>query len=517
MKRIVINSTEGGAKIKGTIQLSLKEVIEKYCQEPIDKSVIKPLLTPAEDGDELIEKVIPLLQNDIDNLDIIITNSRKGMAVSHGIKTLINQKKYTKLLPKKKRKLFDKLNQQAIQEAQGNKMLSTPIFFELAIAKLHKSRLKTIMIMSNKNHIFSQSAHIAATKNPLINVAIYGASRAIQSRPLSAKAGINHFLMNQKDAITRIERNMIILKAAYTAAKGLKKSYKKTLKLLKKYNETKDDSLLVSSEVEEIDLSDAEDYFEAGNWAHPYIDSEKALIGLECLNDTDVSPYNVSEKRAKEIHKKSLDMRNTAIEKAKADEIKYHDKMTKLVKYNELIEEAKTTGRIDKDFDKALKLMREAIALMPDEQEARWGLASALKLAGHNEESFAEYEKLIEDFPDIHIFRFEYGQNLLVCKRIQEGLKQIGIVMENTDEYDYFLAKIGAIYAETNMFEEALVAYNSYLDKFPFDYKIWYLKGNCHLNLGQGFKQAQKAYKKSLEIKQDYKLAKEALLIIQKN
>ena len=78
MPKIVINSTEGGAKIKGALQLSLKEVIEKYCQEPINKDIIKPLLTYADDADELIEKVIPLLQNDIDTLDEIITNSRKG-------------------------------------------------------------------------------------------------------------------------------------------------------------------------------------------------------------------------------------------------------------------------------------------------------------------------------------------------------------------------------------------------------------------------------------------------------
>lgn len=496
MQKIVVNATEGGAKIKGCLQLSLKEVVKKYCQKPINKDIIKNLLTYADDGDELIEKVIPLLQNDIDTLDEVITNSRKGMAVSHGIKTLISQKQYTKLLPKNKRVLFDKINKQAIKEAQENLESSTPLFFKKAIAKLKKSRLKTIMIFAHKNHIFSQNAYVAAGKNPLVNVAIYGASRAIQSKALKADAGINNFLTNQKDAVIRVERNMIILKAAYTAAKGLKKSYKKTLKLLKKYNKTKDNSLLLSSETEPINFDDVDNYFKAGNWAHPLLDARKAL------------EIDQTNKKANEALDIALKMKAAAIKKAKESEVEYHDKMIKLVLYNDLLEKAKTSGRIDKDFDKALKLMKEAIILMPDEQEARWGLASALKLTKNHKESLDEYEKLIKDFPDNLLFQFEYGQDLLTQDRIQEGLKQIGKVMEKTEEYDYFLSKLGAIYAEANMYDEALIAYNSYLKKFPYDYKSWVNKGNCLTNLGKE-KQAQKAYKKALQINPDYTLAKE--------
>ena len=148
MQKQVINATEGGARIKDTTQLSLKDTIKKYCKKSIDKSKVIPLLQLADDGDELIEKVIPLLKNDIDNLDAIITNARKGIAVSNGIKNLISRNKYKKLLPKNKRILFDKINKQASKDAAGNPMLITAIFFKNAIAKLTKCRLKTIMIMS---------------------------------------------------------------------------------------------------------------------------------------------------------------------------------------------------------------------------------------------------------------------------------------------------------------------------------------------------------------------------------
>lgn len=501
MKKIVINSTEGGARIAGTIQLSLKETIKKYCQKPIDKSKMKSLLTLADNGDELIEKVIPLLKTDIKNLKEIITNSRRGIAVSHGIKTLIARQEYTKLLPKNKRIFFDKLNKEATKIAEGNSMVVTRIFFQNAIAKLKKSRLKTIMIMSNKNFIFSEAAHIASMKNPLVNVAVYGASRAIQTRSLKVEGGINHFLTNAKDAIIRTTRNIIILKAAYAAAIGLKKSYEKTIALMEKYNKTKNNNLLISSEKEIIDLKDAEDYFKAGNWAHPLLDSIKAMLTI-------LSPeeYNL----ALSIYSKAIKMKGDAIKKAKESEVKYHDKMTKLVKYNGLLLEAKKVGGVNKNFKEALKLMKKANKLLPDEIEAQWGLATALHHAKKIKESLKEYKKIIKKHPDNHTFRFEYGQVLLKDNQLQQGLKEIGMVMKETDEFDNFLIRLGEIYENSNLKKEALVAYTSYLKKYPFCFEAWAKKGNC-LSLLNKKTQASSAYKKALDIKPDYKPAIEGL------
>ena len=494
MKKIIVNSTEGGADIKGTIKMSLKNTIEKYCQNPIDKSKIKPLLTKADDGDKLIEKVIPLLKKDIDNLEEIIKNSRKGMAVSHGLKILMARPEYKVLLPKTKRKLFDKFNRDSIKKAQGNPSIQTHFFFQTAISKLKKSRLKNIIIMANKNFLFSEAAHLSATRNPLVNVAIYGASRAIKTRTLEVEGGINHFLTDKKDAITRTNRNIIILKAAYTAAKNLKKSYKKTLNLLKKYNTTKDEKLLTSVKKEPINLKDAEDYFKEGNWAHPLLDSQK-YMGQEICG---VKKYDL----ACQIHLKALDMRNSAIQKAKENEIEHHDKMVELIKYNELIKQAKIEGGINQDFKKALKLMRKAIKLLPEEPQAQWGLATALHHSGNIKESLKEYKKLINKHPDRHKFRFEYGKVLLRDNQMQLGLKEIGKVMEKTEEYDNFLMRLGELYEEINLTKEALSAYTSYLKKYPFDFNAWMKKGCCLLSLNKK-REASSAYQKALDIKPD--------------
>ena len=50
------------------------------------------------------------------------------------------------------------------------------------------------------------------------------------------------------------------------------------------------------------------------------------------------------------------------------------------------------------------------------------------------------------------------------------------------------------------MNKEALLAYSSYLKKFPYDYKIWNKKGDCLTALNKKTT-AKKAYQKALDIK----------------
>ena len=140
---------------------------------------------------------------------------------------------------------------------------------------------------------------------------------------------------------------------------------------------------------------------------------------------------------------------------------------------------------------------------MPDEPEALWGLATSLHHAGNLKESLKQYRKLVKKFPENNTFKFEYAQVLLRDNQLQEGLKELGFVMEKTDEFDNFLVRLGEIYFKADMFKEALIAYNSYLEKFPFDYKAWHEKGRCLDELNRK-KQAQKAYDKALKIKPDY-------------
>ena len=501
MKKLVINATEGGCHIRGTERLPLREAIAKFCQKPIDKSVIKKYLTTADDGDALIEKVIPLLKTDIKNLDEIALQARRGLAACRGLKNLIQRPGYKGILTKDKEKLLDKQLKKAGQESGGDFLKMNQLFYKRLIKKLNKGMLRNVIILSDKNFRASEKARIASFKNPLVNLHIYGVSRTIQGRDLKVKETLNHFLKHKKDALTRIHRNELILKAAKEASESLKKSYKETYKLLKKYDKTKDESLLVSTEKETVDLSDAEDYFKVGNFAHPLIDAQRVLIE---------DPHN---ERAKTVYMTASAMKIDAIDEAKANEAKNGDRESRLLRYNDLLERSKAMGRKDKDFDNALRLLRKAAKLMPEETEARWGIATALHHGGKIKEALKAYKALVKDFPDNLQFQFEYGQVLLRDNNLQGGLKAIGEVMDKTEEFDYFLARLGEIYQHTGLIEEAALAYESYLKKYPSNYEIWAKHGDCLSELGKKAK-ARKAYKTALNIRPGYDIAIRALRLL---
>jgi len=501
MNKTVINATEGGARIKGTTLMSLKDALDKYCTEPIDKSELHDKLTLAENGDELVTKVIPLLENDIANLDEIILHSRRGLSTCKGMRTLISRPNYRNLLSKKKEKLFSDLLRQSQEETNGDFIESNKLFYRKVIQTLKDSKLKNVIILSAKNFEESEAAHVASVKNPLVNVAIYGASRAIQGRALKKKESLTHFLRNNNDALIRVKRNVLILRTAKKAATSLKKSYEETLELLKQYNETKDDSLLISKEPEQVLLEDAETYFAAGNWAHPLLDAKKAMDQYHAGPKTPVVEARIRE--AFDIWQKAICMRDDAIQLAKKEEADNADERKKLIEYNNLMEQSRQLGREEKKFEEALVLLRKAHELMPDATEAKWGLATALHHAEHFEESLKVYEELIKEHPDNYRFRFEYGQVLLRDYDIEKGLGQIELVMSKTDEFDSFLLRVGEIYEFIRMPEKALNAYSKYLKKYPSNFEVWHRKGECLTQMGRG-KQAKAAYKRARIINPDY-------------
>jgi len=75
----IINSTQGGAKIKGAEQYAFIDALEKFCPDKIDKSILKPLLSYADDAEYLIDKVIPHLEVDIKTLENIIKHGKKDL------------------------------------------------------------------------------------------------------------------------------------------------------------------------------------------------------------------------------------------------------------------------------------------------------------------------------------------------------------------------------------------------------------------------------------------------------
>lgn len=471
--RKIHSSVEGGAHIKGTDRIQLSQYIEKYCTDGIDKAPLKALMSFADNADELVNKAIPLLKSDIENLDLIISSSRKGLAANMGMIKLFSIDKYHKFINRRQEILLKRSLSESFQKHPSDDLAANEMFYAEFPKKLRRSRLKAVIILSGKNYFWSKDAQVASANNPLVNVAIHGAARKIQGRALSAKGDTLHFLKNRKDARIRIERNSIILKAALKAAKSLIGSYKTTLELLEEYQKTKDDALLVSTEIEPINLDDVEDYFEAGNWAHPLLDSDKLITrgGVDELS------------RAYQILEKAQGMREEAIESAKADEAANAQKDRDLLKFNDLLKRGRDAGGKDNDFKKAVQLLKEANELQPENIEALWGYASSLHHAGNEAEAVLQYKRLIDKKPEEKIFRFQYGQNLMQSGNVEDGLKEVCKAMEDTNQFDYFLPKLAEIYSFAGLHSDALEALEGYLSKNDFSYDVWEQKGKCLLAL----------------------------------
>ncbi|GAG89149.1 unnamed protein product, partial [marine sediment metagenome] len=217
--------------------------------------------------------------------------------------------------------------------------------------------------------------------------------------------------------------------------------------------------------------------------------------------------------KAGNVRKKAISMKKEAIKKAKEKEEENWEKEKKMIQYNLLIKESRKEGAKKKDFKKALSLLEEAAELLPDQPEAKWGIATALHHGNKLQESINAYGKLIDEFPDNKRFKFEAGQVLLKNGDTKEGLESIKEAMEDTNEFDGFLARIGEIYLHAGMKKEALQAYNLYLKAFPADYGVWNLKGVC-LNKMKRNGKAIKAFKMALSIKPDFKQAEKNLKMI---
>jgi hypothetical protein len=415
VKQILIDSTEGGAKIKGSILMTLQKYIDTYANKKINKKVLEPLLTSDPESMNLIKKAIKYLEKDIELLDELIDNAKKG-------------------------------------STEANKMLKKGISED------------DFKAASAANEKYANKAHEIAKGNSLIGVAIFHASRkifskeflidAVNERDFKTAKSRKKFVENQlynniKDRKKSIEKSKLILNTAKESAEKLKPMYQEVLDIFTKYLETNDLGLLRVEVNEKVDLSDAEKYFKAGNWAHPYVDAKKINEGETLI---------IAEKMRQ-------DSINKAIGQAKVE------KRQDIIDYNQFIEDAQKMGREEKKFKEALKLLQKAEKLFPKKFDARWGLASAYYHQKDMKKSIEYYQGLYEDFKEFPRVIFEYGI-IMLENNMDKALSLINESMKDTHEFDYFLKEMGNLYFKSEKFKEAIIAYEQYKKSFPADYTI---------------------------------------------
>jgi len=474
----IMNSTCGGAMIKGAKRITLQDFIEEYCKDKIDKSIIKPLLSLDPNHMKIIEDAIPVIENDIKNLTKIRDHSKKGL-------------EYNKLV-------MDNL----------------------------KSKEKTVRRLVTKNHTHTIIAFKESHKHPLIMLALFNEERRIQGKDLNIKSDWKTLLRDRSKLEVSTKRNKLILEAAEKESTNILGKCEEVLALLKKYKETEDDSVLTTQEIEEITLEDSEDYFKVGNWTHPFIDARRVLgEAEEYFHPLRFKP-SMSEfpekliNRAREVKAKALRMRRKQIKDVEKEFP--NDELKKMIKYIELVEGSKEEGKkavggdtkneeeYAKGFDETLKMLHEAIELYPDKVEAKWGLATTLQFMYKFKESIKEYKKIIEESPDNIRMHFELAQVYVMksLKEINEEDFTTGMdifekeVSEKTKQFDSFLLRISQILFGKEMYKESLTTIEKYLVQYPHNYEALVMKSKCLEELGKK-KEAAKTMKEAEKIKPD--------------
>lgn len=366
----VIDATEGGAYIKDTKRMFLQDVIEKYCKEEIDKSIIEPLLTFAQDADELIKKAIPILDEDIKTLNNVIHHAQQGIRYAN------KAKKYWQ---------------------------------------------KDILLDIFKNNSFhTKETHMQARKILAMGYILIRALRKMESRELMLSKEEEVKIINDSTIREKsIKRNLYILKAARDGAEKLRSVYLETHNILCDYMYTENNRLEPIGEIKFPSLKDAKEYFNEGNFARPLLEAQRIL------------KVNPDHDDALDVQYKAFEMRDAAITKARLHQQNaYVSGLNKVPIYLDLIQESIELGR-DKKLQEAVNKITEAVSLIPSRAEGRWGLATLLTACERYGEALAEYRWLQEKEPDNLRFDFETGQVLLKIEGCRaEGITLIENVIE---------------------------------------------------------------------------------------
>lgn len=412
----IINASEEGTDMEGTINMTFHRVIDQHLYKKIDKSGINKYLNQDPNADKNINLTISRLKIDIENLEELID------CCEFGLNAADDMLKY-------------KDNDLSFKDA------------------------------TRWNEQWSNKANACAKKNPLVSVAIYGVNRKIHGRNLKVKGRGKNLIKNLD---TRVKRNKMILEAAKESAEKLLPVYKDVLYILTRYKTTGDDSLLQCKIDEKINLRDAKKYFKAGNWSHPFVDARKKIAQNKTTWWNNIKQeFGLFEYG---IMHEALERKRQAVAEAEAKMLteRRQDKLD----YEQYIKQAHDIGKNNKKFKESLRLLKKAEKLFPEKLRARWGIASTLLLIKENEKSLDKYKELIKDFPDNKRMKFEYGIGLIGNNKIQEGIDQIEDAMKDTHEFDHFLRNMGRLYLMQGDKKKGKDTLKKYLKLYPGDAEV---------------------------------------------
>ena len=524
-----INSTEGGAAIKGTQVRSLKESIEKYCNQEISVCSIveaSSIVDPVN-----YKGIIKDIQKKINEISRIQTLVARGLKTN---KEIAGRLKKNKIEDPKTDDIIIKnykISTEIQTLCQGFQL--TASFLRKEIHEINRSKYK----YESKEADKKMEIEIGLKRNRFILKASQRILKKTKSKLeelLGIVTKINeccHLLIEKKDDPTvRHEYGRLLakigihqlavkeyqkflhLKKKPNVLLDLAKSYLALEKIeaakqeLKNYLENgghKEKAVKLEHRVQELAMewrNLTEDYYQQDNWTN-------ALLYARKLERT-----GLYQEVASEIISSCIEKRDKKIQDMEKRKDQDSIEREKEEKFKEFITKAKELMN-NHDLDEAMDLFQKAIHEVPtgqDTVEAQSLMACCYSEKNEVEKARQIYNQLMERYPNAGIFHLNLGRGYLRNGLYGQAIKEYEAAVTKEERFYFLYFEIGSIYMQNGEYNEAVESFEKYLKYSPDSYELIAKIGTCYLAKGAPWK-AKKKYQEALRIQPDYEAAQMGL------
>ncbi|MCK4245454.1 MAG: DUF3808 domain-containing protein, partial [Candidatus Omnitrophica bacterium] len=520
-----INSTEGGANIKGTEVMPLKESIEKYCHQEVP---IQPIIQECCITDPInYQGIIEDIEHKINEISRILTLVTKGLKTNKEIAARI-----------KKNKVDDPKTDDIIIK---NYKISTEIqkfceafqltasFLRKEIFEINRSGYKyesdqfdkkgEIEIGLKRNRFILKASQkvLKETKSKLkelwetvtkINKYLQLLSEKKDDSTvyheygnLLAEIGLHRLAVNEYQnslQLKRIPNVHLALARSYVVLEKIEAARQE----LRKYREMggkKEKVAKVHSEIEGLAKEWrklAEDYQQQGNWIN-------AMLYARKLERAGLYPEIASEIIASCLEKREQKTLN--IERKEDLDLKKREREQE---FKKLIDNGKELMN-NKKFDEALECFKKAIGEAPygqDTVEVRSLMACSYSEKNDLENAREIFNQLMEEYPETGIFNVNLGRGYIKNGLYGQAIKEYEAAIAKEKRFYFLYFEIGSVYMQAGEYGRAIESFEKYLKYSPDSYELIAKIGTCYLAKSMP-PEAKAKYQEALKIQPDYEAA----------
>ncbi|MDY6973186.1 MAG: 6-hydroxymethylpterin diphosphokinase MptE-like protein [Thermodesulfobacteriota bacterium] len=521
-----IDSTEGGALIKGTEIIPLRESIEKYCREDVDISSIIEQNHVIEPVDYL--GIIKDLQDKIQEVKRIYTQAGRGLKSNKEIAKRIKNgnigdTKTDKVLLRN----YDTSTE--VQEfCEG--FLLTSSFLRKEILEINRSnyqyesdqfdrkeeievglkRNRMILTASRKvlkrirsmlNQLLETADEIAKTRDAVLQNEFNSASHHKYGK-LLAQMDLHRPAIKEYLTAIRLEDSALVhldLARSYIVLEKIEEARHELEKYLGAGGKNEDGAKL-NDEIEQQIMrwsKLAQDHYTSENWINALLYARKVIKS------------NSRSETAMDIISNCIEKRNEKIRRMEKMKDRDRVDMEREKAFDELISKGKESMN-NRYLDEAVGLFQEAITNVPPRKnviEAQSLLGCCFAEKNEMVSASEVFQDLMKKHPYTGIFNVNLARGYLRNGFYEQAIKEYESAISKEQRFYFLYFEIGSIYMKYGEYGKAIEAFERYLESSPDSYELVAKIGTCYLAKGMPWK-AKIKYQEALKIQPEFAVAR---------